>query len=117
MLAMRRAWEQLRNFPPEVQVDGNRLPELKDYAGHATAVVGGDRICPAISAASILAKVERDALMLTLDEDFPVYGFAQHKGYPTVQHREALRAHGPCPEHRRSFRPVRDALEAMRGAA
>ncbi|MDH3977385.1 MAG: ribonuclease HII [Gammaproteobacteria bacterium] len=117
MLAMSRAWEQLQNFPPEVQVDGNRLPDLKGYTGQATAVVGGDLICPAISAASILAKVERDALMLALDKDFPVYGFAKHKGYPTVQHREALRVHGPCPEHRRSFRPVRDAIEAMRGAA
>jgi len=115
MLAMRRAVEQLLCLPDELQVDGNRLPELPGYTGRLTAIVGGDRSCPAISAASILAKVARDDLMFDLDCEFPDYGFAQHKGYPTAQHREALLRFGPCAEHRRSFAPVRRALAIKAG--
>ncbi len=112
MLAMRRAVEQLRRLPDELRVDGNRAPELPGYHGRTTTIVGGDRICPAISAASILAKVARDDMMLRLDRTFPNYGFAMHKGYPTARHREALLRYGPCSAHRRSFRPVRQALDA-----
>ncbi len=112
MLAMRRAVEKLDWLPDELRVDGNRVPELPAYHGRATAIVGGDRICMAISAASILAKVARDEWMVRLDGVFPDYGFARHKGYPTVQHREALFRHGPCAAHRRSFAPVRMAIEA-----
>jgi len=112
MLAMRRAVEQLDYLPDELRIDGNRTPELPRYHGRTTAIIGGDRICMAISAASILAKVARDELMLSLDSLFPKYGFAQHKGYPTVQHREALLQYGPCSAHRRSFGPVRRAIEA-----
>jgi len=116
MLAMRRAVERLAQAPGVLRVDGNRLPELPGYVGDAQAIVGGDRTCPAISAASVLAKTARDDLMLTLDRRFPVYGFAQHKGYPTAAHLEALTRHGPCPEHRHSFRPVRAAVAAGAGA-
>jgi ribonuclease HII len=112
MLAMRRAVEQLDCLPDELRVDGNRAPELPGYSGQITPLVGGDRICMAISAASILAKVARDDLMLELDSAYPDYGFAQHKGYPTAQHREALLRFGPCSEHRRSFAPVRKAILA-----
>ena len=112
MLAMRRAVEQLDCLPDELRVDGNRAPELPRYRGRTTTLIGGDRICMAISAASILAKVARDDLMLALDRRYPNYGFAKHKGYPTVQHREALLRFGPCAAHRRSFAPVRHAIEA-----
>jgi len=111
MLAMRRAVEQLRCLPDELRIDGNRAPELPGYHGRTTTMVGGDRICPAISAASILAKVARDDMMLRLDHIFPKYGFAMHKGYPTARHRQALLQYGPCSAHRRSFRPVRQALD------
>ncbi|MAF84368.1 MAG: ribonuclease HII [Gammaproteobacteria bacterium] len=117
MLAMRRAVEQLDQLPDELCIDGNRAPELPGYHGQTTTIVGGDRTCLAISAASILAKVVRDDLMLDLDRAFPNYGFAQHKGYPTAQHREALLHYGPCAAHRRSFRPVRQAIEAGGGCA
>lgn len=116
MLAMRRAVERLAQSPGVLRVDGNRLPELPGYAGDAQAVVGGDRICPAISAASVLAKTARDGLMLALDRQYPAYGFARHKGYPTPAHLDALNRHGPCPEHRRSFRPVRAAMATGRSA-
>jgi len=111
MLAMRRAVEQLDCLPDELCIDGNQAPELPGYQGLTTTIVGGDRTCPAISAASILAKVARDDLMLALDSVFPNYGFARHKGYPTAQHREALLRYGPCSAHRRSFGPVRRAIE------
>lgn len=114
MLAMRRAIEALRCSPERLQFDGNRAPELPGYAGVAETIVGGDRLSNAISAASILAKVDRDRIMIALDRDFPDYGFAQHKGYPTVQHRDALQRFGPCPAHRRSFRPVRVAMQVRR---
>jgi len=107
MLAMRRAVEGLRLKPAKVLVDGNRIPVLKVPA---EAIVKGDAKVKAISAASILAKVHRDRLCLALHEQHPQYGFDGHKGYPTPEHLAALRAHGACPEHRRSFGPVRDVL-------
>ncbi|MBT8442009.1 MAG: ribonuclease HII [Gammaproteobacteria bacterium] len=117
MLAMRRAVERLEVAPERLRIDGNRAPAMPCYGGSIETVVGGDRLCPAIAAASILAKVVRDREMLRLDERFPQYGFAQHKGYPTAAHRENLRRLGPCPEHRRSFRPVRLALESTGASA
>jgi ribonuclease HII len=114
MLAMRRAVEQLDCLPDELCVDGNRAPELPGYHGRVATIIGGDRTCPAISAASILAKVARDDLMLALDGEYPDYGFARHKGYPTAVHREALQRYGPCSAHRRSFAPVRRAIEARK---
>ena len=107
MLAMRRAVEGLRLTPGKVLVDGNRLPVLRVPA---EAVVGGDATVQSISAASILAKVHRDRLCVTLDAEHPKYGFAAHKGYSTPEHLEALRLHGACAVHRRSFAPVREAL-------
>ena len=107
MLAMRRAVDGLRLKPAKVLVDGNCLPVLKI---HAEAIVGGDATVKSISAASILAKVHRDRLCLTLHELHPQYGFDEHKGYSTPQHLAALREHGACPLHRRSFAPVRDVL-------
>ncbi len=109
MLAMRRAVEALRLKPGKVLVDGNRLPAL---GVRAEAIVKGDAKVAAISAASILAKVHRDRLCMQLHEAWPHYGFAEHKGYPTPEHLAALRAHGACAAHRRSFGPVRDALGA-----
>jgi ribonuclease HII len=106
MLAMRRAVEGLRLKPAKVLVDGNRVPVLRIPA---EAIVQGDAKVAAISAASILAKVHRDRLCLDLDARYPAYGFAVHKGYPTPAHQSALQAHGPCPEHRRSYAPVREA--------
>jgi ribonuclease HII len=110
MLAMRRAVDGLGVLPEVLHVDGNRAPNLPDYDGDTRTIVGGDRTCGAISAASILAKVHRDTLMVNLDRDFPQYGFARHKGYPTARHRAALMKFGPCSVHRRSFRPVRLAM-------
>ncbi len=108
MLAMRRAVEGLRLKPAKVLVDGNRLPVLRIPA---EALVRGDARVRAISAASILAKVHRDRLCLQLHAEHPQYGFDGHKGYPTAEHLAALREHGACPEHRRSFAPVRAVLE------
>lgn len=107
LVAMRRAVAGLRLKPNKVLVDGNRLPTLEV---RAEAIVGGDALVPAISAASILAKVHRDRWCLTLDQQYPQYGFAQHKGYGTAAHLAALRAHGPCAQHRTSFRPVAELL-------
>jgi ribonuclease HII len=107
LLAMRRAVEGLRLVPHKVLVDGNRLPVLRVPA---EAIVQGDATVPAISAASILAKVHRDRLCLGLHDAHPQYGFATHKGYPTPNHLAALREHGACPEHRRSYAPVRAVL-------
>lgn len=110
LLAMRRALEGLKTKPGKVLVDGKFTPP-GDW--RAEAIVGGDALEPSISAASILAKTVRDALLVELDEIYPDYGFAQHKGYPTKQHMEALRSIGPCPEHRRSFSPVAQQLLAL----
>lgn len=107
MLAMQRAVERLRLPPAQVLVDGNRLPVLKVPA---LAIVKGDAKVAAISAASIVAKVHRDRWCKDLHQRYPDYGFDGHKGYPTAVHLQALRKHGLCPEHRRSFAPVRDCL-------
>lgn len=107
MLAMQRAVAGLRLPPRLVLVDGNRLPQL---AVPAEAVVRGDALVPAISAASIVAKVRRDRWCQQLDEQYPDYGFAAHKGYGTAAHLAALQRLGPCPQHRRSFAPVAAAL-------
>ena len=105
LLAMHRAVAGLRLRPHLVLVDGNRTPVVDMPV---RAIVKGDMSVPCISAASILAKVHRDRLCAELHERHPEYGFAAHKGYPTPAHLAALRAHGPCPEHRRSFAPVRE---------
>ena len=107
MLAMQRAVQGLRLKPVKVLVDGNRLPRLDMLA---EAIVKGDAKIAAISAASILAKVHRDRLCLALDQAFPQYGFAGHKGYGTAEHLAALRAHGACPQHRKTFGPVTAVL-------
>ena len=107
LLAMKRAVENLAILPDKVLVDGKFRPAL---ACPGEAIVKGDAPVPAIGAASILAKVERDRAMLALHARYPVYGFDRHKGYPTAAHRAALRRHGACPEHRRSFAPVREVL-------
>ena len=107
LLAMKRAVEGLRLKPHKVLVDGNRLPTL---AIRAEAIVKGDALVPAISAASILAKVYRDRWCADYDLEFPHYGFASHKGYGTAAHLAALREHGACPQHRRSFAPVAEVL-------
>ncbi|HWY73714.1 MAG TPA: ribonuclease HII [Burkholderiaceae bacterium] len=112
LLAMRRAIEALKPSADLVLVDGNRLPTI---AISARAIVGGDAIEPAISAASILAKTHRDALMLALHARYPQYGFARHFGYPTPQHLARLNELGPCAVHRRSFAPVRVLLELELG--
>lgn len=114
MLAMKRAIEALTVVPTLVQVDGNRCPRI---AVPVEAIVGGDAKVAAISAASILAKTARDALMTELDAEYPQYGFAVHMGYGTPLHLERLRAHGPCVVHRRSFAPVRALLDGSTGSA
>lgn len=107
LLAMRRAVAALRIPPQRVLVDGNRVPALPMPV---RAIVKGDALVAAISAASILAKVERDRLCQDLHVQHPQYGFATHKGYPTAAHLAALERHGACGVHRRSFGPVRRAL-------
>lgn len=111
LLAMKRAVEALKIPASEICVDGLHVPAV---SCPAWALVEGDRLVPAISAASILAKVARDAEMLEWDARFPAYGFARHKGYGTAEHLAALRLHGPCPIHRTSFAPVRAALAQQR---
>ena len=108
LLAMQRAVQGLRLAPKQVLVDGNRVPAL---TMPVQAIVGGDATVAAISAASILAKVHRDRLCLELHARFPGYGFDGHKGYPTPEHLAALQRHGACAAHRRSFAPVRLAIE------
>jgi ribonuclease HII len=112
MLAMRRAVLGLAVMPAGVQVDGNRLPKICVFGRNidGEAIVGGDAIVPAISAASIIAKTVRDQIMVELDSLYPLYEFARHKGYGTEIHRERLREYGPCREHRTSFAPVRALL-------
>jgi ribonuclease HII len=111
-LAMRRALLALPIVPAHIVIDGNRCPVLADAFPDARieAVVRGDSLVPAISAASILAKTHRDAIMADLDRIHPGYGFARHQGYPTAAHREALMRLGPSPVHRRSFAPVLSSL-------
>jgi len=111
LLAMRRAVEGLRLTPIKVLVDGNQLPRLPMLA---EAVVGGDGRVACIAAASIVAKVTRDRLMTELDQTLPGYGFAQHKGYGTAQHMQALKRLGASAQHRRSFAPVVEADRAAR---
>ena len=103
LLAMRRAVHALAVAPTEALVDGNQCPEL-DCPVYA--IIKGDRDIASISAASIIAKTTRDAMLVELDRVYPVYGFAQHKGYSTREHIAALNRHGPCPAHRRFFAPV-----------
>jgi ribonuclease HII len=106
MLAMKRAVEGLSVAPTLVKVDGNRCPVLSI---RSEAVIGGDALVKQISAASILAKVTRDRMLVELHDAHPMYGFNVHSGYGTPQHLRALREHGPCVHHRRSFAPVREA--------
>jgi ribonuclease HII len=108
LLAMRRAVEGLRLKPTMVLVDGNRLPVLEM---RAEAIVKGDSLVPAISAASILAKVYRDRWCADYHQQYPQYGFASHKGYGTAEHLSALREHGACPQHRKTFSPVAAVLK------
>ena len=108
LLAMRRAVEGLRLKPAKVLVDGNRLPVLDVLA---EAIIRGDALVPAISAASILAKVHRDRWCVEYHQLFPQYGFASHKGYGTAEHLAALREHGACPQHRKTFGPVTEVLK------
>ncbi len=108
LTGMRRALEGLSPAADCARIDGNRLPA--GLPCPAEAIIGGDAIEPAIMAASILAKVARDRHMLELHLRYPQYGFDRHKGYPSPAHLAALSAHGPCPEHRRSYAPVRDAM-------
>ena len=112
LLAMKRAVENLKIQPEKVLVDGNKLPNW-DYLSEA--IIKGDSKIPEISAASIIAKVTRDRLMLDLDKKFPMYGFAAHSGYPTEMHREALIKYGPCEHHRKTFGPVKACLDSCLG--
>ena len=107
MLAMKRAFHRLGFEPDSALIDGNRTPDLPVPA---RAIIGGDRLVPAIAAASIIAKVTRDRLMERLDHRHPGYGWSKNAGYPTVEHRNALLRLGPCCHHRRSFAPVRNVL-------
>jgi len=111
MLAMQRAVAGLGRAPDDVMVDGNRCP---NWAWRSQAVVKGDDKIAAIAAASILAKTTRDAFMCRLHAEYPAYGFAQHMGYGTAAHLNALKAHGACPQHRKSFAPVKLVLDQAR---
>ena len=108
MNGMQRAVENLKPAPQRALIDGNRAPPL---SCEVRTVVGGDALIASISAASVLAKVYRDRLMLSMHDLYPDYGFDRHKGYPTAHHLERLKALGPCPIHRKSFAPVRKAIE------
>jgi ribonuclease HII len=109
LLAMRRALAALAQVPVHIMIDGNKAPQLADLFANSRieCVIGGDDLIPAISAASILAKTHRDALMGDLEQHYPGYGFARHQGYPTPEHLAALDRLGVTPIHRRSFAPVR----------
>ena len=106
--AMSRSVESLDTRIDKALIDGNQCPEL---SMPAEAIVKGDTKIPAISAASILAKVARDEIMVGMHENYPEYGFEKHKGYPTAAHISALMEHGPCPQHRRSYAPVQRAIK------
>lgn len=106
MAAMERALFRLDPIPAYVYIDGNRMPKQVPCAGEW--VIKGDGKYACIAAASILAKVERDRIMVQFGDLYPEYGFERHFGYPTPEHFEALKKHGPCPIHRRSFAPIRD---------
>lgn len=110
LFAMRTAAEDLDTEPSHIFVDGNKV--LPGCFCQTTAIIKGDSRVAEISAASILAKVERDAQMLFLHQQYPQYGFDKHKGYPTKAHCEILKQLGPCPEHRQSYAPVREAMQA-----
>jgi len=107
LLAMKRAVEALKIKADHALIDGNKAPQLNISC---TCIIKGDEKEASIGAASILAKVYRDELLTELDKIYPEYQFAQHKGYPTKLHRELLKQHGACKEHRRSFKPVKDVL-------
>jgi ribonuclease HII len=109
LLAMHRAVAALPIKPDEILIDGTHVPKHLDAP--ARAIVGGDRLVLAISAASILAKVTRDRQLLVLDQQYPQYGFAQHKGYPTAMHQAAILEHGVLPVHRRSYAPIKKILQ------
>jgi ribonuclease HII len=111
-LAMRRALQGLPLAPTLVQVDGNRLPDVRDLCVRCEAIIGGDASIAAISAASILAKTARDALMRTLDHHYPGFLLGEHKGYATAKHLRALADRGPSPLHRSTFAPVRESSES-----
>ncbi|WP_180081824.1 ribonuclease HII [Acinetobacter sp. YH12201] len=111
LLAMRRAVEALHLQPEHVLVDGNKVPQGLTMS--CDAVVGGDALHAEISAASILAKVTRDREMVVLDRQYPHFGFAKHKGYPTKAHFEAIAEHGVIDQHRRSYAPVKKALALL----
>ena len=108
MNGMQRAVENLKPAPHRALIDGNRAPPL---SCEVTTVIGGDALIASISSASVLAKVYRDRLMQTMHSLYPEYGFDRHKGYPTAYHLEQLKTLGPCPIHRKSFAPVRRAIE------
>lgn len=108
LIGMQRSVQALEPFPSLALVDGNRAPEL---ACEVRTIIEGDHWVPAISAASILAKVTRDAIMKRWHRKYPHYGFDRNKGYPTPEHLQRLKEFGPCPIHRKTFAPVRDALE------
>lgn len=108
LLGMQQAITALKSTPQKVLVDGNKSP---DFGIESEAIIGGDGKISAISAASILAKTARDQLMLAIDQEYPNYGFAQHKGYGTKQHLNAIERFGPCEHHRKSFAPVRNLLQ------
>lgn len=111
MLAMKRAIDGLLPVAEHALIDGNRIP--KELSCSAEAVVKGDARHEAIAAASILAKVTRDREIVALDETYPMYGFAKHKGYPTAIHLAAIKEHGVCPIHRKTFAPVKRIIEGQ----
>ncbi len=113
MQGMARALHALPACPELALIDGNKVPP--GLPCPARALVGGDALERSIMAASVLAKVSRDRIMLALHAEYPEYGFDRHKGYPTPAHLQALRRHGACPQHRRSFAPVRSALLSLGG--